>query len=81
MKVTEIITEAVINSKELSEEFDLIESIIETIAERNQVDAELIWEDLESLDDDELYVCILPHYFMMSDHDVGVLRASAKMKG
>jgi hypothetical protein len=43
-------------SKELAEEFDLIESIIESIAERNQVDAEVIWEDLESLDDDELYV-------------------------
>ena len=43
-------------AKELSEEFDLIESIIETLAERNQVDAEAIWEDLESLTDDELYV-------------------------
>jgi hypothetical protein len=41
---------------ELAEEFDLIESIIENLAERNQVDAELIWEDLESLTDDELYV-------------------------
>lgn len=38
------------------EDFDLIESIIEGIAERNQVDAEVIWEDLESLSDDELYV-------------------------
>ena len=43
-------------SKELSEEFDLIESIIESLAERNGVDAEEIWEDLESLTDDELYV-------------------------
>ena len=43
-------------SEELAEEFDLIESIIETLAERNGVDAEAIWEDLESLDDDELYV-------------------------
>jgi len=43
-------------SKELDEEFDLIESIIDTLAERNQVDAETIWEDLESLTDDELYV-------------------------
>ena len=43
-------------SVELAEEFDLIESIIESIALRNQVDAEAIWEDLESLDDDELYV-------------------------
>ena len=40
----------------LSEEFDLIERIIEDLAEHNGVDAELIWEDLESLDDDELYV-------------------------
>jgi hypothetical protein len=43
-------------NKELAEEFDLIESIIDTIALRNGVDAELIWEDLESLTDDELYV-------------------------
>jgi hypothetical protein len=43
-------------SEELAEEFDLIESIIENLAERNQVDAEVIWEDLETLDDDELYV-------------------------
>jgi hypothetical protein len=43
-------------STELSEEFDLIESIIDTLAEHNAVDAEAIWEDLESLTDDELYV-------------------------
>jgi len=41
---------------ELVEEFDLIESIIENLADHNGVDAEAIWEDLESLDDDELYV-------------------------
>lgn len=41
---------------ELSEEFDLIESIVETLAEHNQVDAEVIWNDLDSLTDDELYV-------------------------
>jgi DNA-binding transcriptional regulator YdaS (Cro superfamily) len=40
----------------MDEEFDLIESAIETLAERNQVDAEVIWEDLETLTDDELYV-------------------------
>ena len=40
----------------MNEEFDLIESIIDTIADRNGVDAEVIWEDLESLTDDELYV-------------------------
>jgi len=41
---------------ELIEEFDQIESIIEGLAEHNGVDAEVIWEDLESLSDDELYV-------------------------
>jgi len=40
----------------LSEEFDLIESVIEDLAASNGVDTEVIWEDLESLDDDELYV-------------------------
>ena len=40
----------------VNEEFDLIESTIDYLAERNGVDAEVIWEDLESLNDDELYV-------------------------
>jgi hypothetical protein len=40
----------------MNEEFDLIESTINYLAERNSVDAEVIWEDLESLTDDELYV-------------------------
>lgn len=43
-------------SLELEEEFDLIESNIDILAELNGVDAEAIWEDLESLTDDELYV-------------------------
>jgi len=42
-------------SVELSEEFDLIESIIEGIAAQNGVDAETVWADLESLTEDELY--------------------------
>jgi hypothetical protein len=42
-------------SVELSEEFDLIESIIEGIAAQNGVDAEAVWADLESLTEDELY--------------------------
>jgi hypothetical protein len=40
----------------LAEEFDMIESIVEGIAVRNNVNSEAIWEDLESLTDDELYV-------------------------
>ena len=43
-------------AEELSEEFDLIESNIMMLAVRNGVDAEAIWEDLETLTDDELYV-------------------------
>jgi hypothetical protein len=43
-------------STELSEEFDLIENIIETIAAQNGVDAEAVWADLETLTEDELYV-------------------------
>ena len=41
---------------ELAEEFNMIESAVTALAEHNQVDAEVIWEDLESLTDDELYV-------------------------
>lgn len=40
---------------EISEEFDMIERIIESIAAQNRVDAEMVWEDLESLSNDELY--------------------------
>jgi len=43
-------------SVELTEEFDLIESIINRLAKHNGVDAEVIWEDLETLSEDELYV-------------------------
>jgi hypothetical protein len=43
-------------AEELNEEFDLIESIIDRLADRNGVDAEVVWEDLDSLTDDELYV-------------------------
>jgi hypothetical protein len=41
---------------ELEQEFDMIESIIESIADQHAVDAELVWEDLSTLTDDELYV-------------------------
>jgi hypothetical protein len=34
--------------------FDLIEDVIEDIAKDNNVDSELIWEDLESIPDEEL---------------------------
>ena len=43
-------------SLELAEEFDMIENIIEQIADQHAIDAELVWEDLAELSDDELYV-------------------------
>ena len=42
--------------EDLDQEFDLIETAINNLALHNQVDADAIWEDLESLSDDELYV-------------------------
>ena len=54
-------------SEDLSEEFDLIESIVEMIAEHNGVDAEVVWEDLESLTEDELYVFAVTSDPLMED--------------
>jgi len=54
-------------SEDLSEEFDLIESIVEMIAEHNGVDAEAVWEDLESLTEDELYVFAVTSDPLMED--------------
>ena len=42
--------------EDLDQEFDMIESIIESIADQHAVDVELVWEDLAELSDDELYV-------------------------
>ena len=42
--------------EELEDEFDIIERIIEQIADQHAIDAELVWEDLSTLTDDELYV-------------------------
>ena len=54
-------------SAELEEEFDLIESIIERLAEHNGVDAEVIWEDLETLTEDELYAFAVTSEPIMED--------------
>ena len=49
-------TDEKVDNEDLNQEFDLIESIVTDLAGRNGVDAEAIWEDLETLTDDELYV-------------------------
>jgi hypothetical protein len=41
---------------ELEQEFDMIEEVIEYIADQHAIDVELVWEDLSMLTDDELYV-------------------------
>jgi len=38
----------------LESQFDIIEEMVETIAEKNGVDSDVIWEDFESVDDYEL---------------------------
>jgi hypothetical protein len=57
-------------STELEEEFDLIESIIERLAAHNGVDAEVIWEDLETLTEDELYAFAVTSEPIMEDQGV-----------
>jgi len=47
--------EATFESLSLDEQFDMIEHMVEQLAEAHGVDAEQIWEDFESVDDDELF--------------------------
>ena len=54
-------------STELEQEFDLIESIIERLAAHNGVDADVIWEDLETLTEDELYAFAVTSEPIMED--------------
>ena len=57
-------------SVELEEEFDLIESIINRLAQHNGVDAEVIWEDLETLTEDELYAFAVTSEPIMESQDI-----------
>ena len=38
----------------LESQFDIIEEMVENIAESNGIDSDVIWEDFESVDDQEL---------------------------
>lgn len=51
MKIFEIITEELT----LDQQFNIIEEMVESLAEAHGVDADVIWEDFESVDDAELY--------------------------
>jgi hypothetical protein len=61
------LSEGIYESAELVEEFDLIESIIEQLAAHNGVDADAIWEDLETLTEDELYAFAVTSEPVMED--------------
>jgi hypothetical protein len=64
-------------SAELEEEFDLIESIIERLAQHNGVDAEVIWEDLETLTEDELYAFAVTSEPIMESQGVAEAKADS----
>jgi hypothetical protein len=64
------LSEGIYKSAELEEEFDLIESIIERLAAHNGVDAEVIWEDLETLTEDELYAFAVTSEPIMESQDM-----------
>ena len=49
---------------ELDQEFDMIEETVAYIADQNGVDVNRVWEDLESLSDDELYVFAVTQHVM-----------------
>lgn len=38
-----------------NEQFDIIEEFVEDLASQHQLDSEVVWEQLESIDDDELF--------------------------
>jgi Tfp pilus tip-associated adhesin PilY1 len=42
-------------NEELDQQFDMIEDFVMELAEKHQVDAEVIWEDFDSVEDEELY--------------------------
>lgn len=43
------------NDTSLDEQFDIIEDMVEELAEQHGVDSEAIWEDFESVNDNELF--------------------------
>jgi hypothetical protein len=54
MRANEFINESVKQHLDPNQLFDIIEEMVEALAEAHGVDAEIIWEDLESVDDQEL---------------------------
>ena len=54
MRAIEFITEDVAEGLTSDEQFDIIEEMVESLAQAHGVDAETIWEDFESVHDSEL---------------------------
>jgi hypothetical protein len=47
--------ESITEDLDADQQFDIIEEMVQELAEAHGVDAEQIWEDFESVDDDELF--------------------------
>jgi hypothetical protein len=54
MRANEFINESVKQHLDPNQLFDIIEEMVEALAEAHGVDVEVIWEDFESVDDQEL---------------------------
>ena len=54
MRANEFIIEGKIKNLTVDEQFDLIEEMVDQLAEEHGVDADVIWEDFDSVDDTEL---------------------------
>jgi hypothetical protein len=50
----ESVNHSVAEGSSLDEQFDIIEEMVESLAQEHGVDADVIWEDFESVDDSEL---------------------------
>jgi len=53
MRAIEFITEGILQET-LDQQFDMIEAMVNYWAEQHGVDSDMIWEDLETVDDEEL---------------------------
>ena len=56
MKINEVIVSNTVleNTNQLHRQFDIIEEMVNTLSELHNIDVDIIWNDFESVDDNEL---------------------------
>lgn len=56
MKINEVIASNAVleNTNQLHRQFDIIEEMVNTLSELHNIDVDIIWNDFESVDDNEL---------------------------